>query len=58
MKAALGYASLAIGASAAVVGICALIAGLRLHDALLLRVGRRCVFVVLGAALAAAGIME
>jgi cytochrome c-type biogenesis protein CcmF len=58
VKAALGYTSLAIGASAAVVGICALIAGLRLHDSLLLRVGRRCVFVVLGAALAAAGIME
>ncbi len=58
MKAALGYASLAIGASAAVVGISALIAGLRLHDALLLRVGRRCVFVVLAAAVAAAGIME
>ena len=43
---------------AAVVGITALLAGLALHDALLLRFGRRCVFVVLGAALAAAGVME
>jgi cytochrome c-type biogenesis protein CcmF len=58
MKAALGYASLAIGAGATVVGISALIAGLRLHDAMLLRLGRRCVFVVLAAAIAAAGIME
>jgi cytochrome c-type biogenesis protein CcmF len=58
LKAALGYASIAVGAGASVVGICALIAGLRMHDALLLRVGRRCVFVVLAAALAAVGVME
>jgi len=41
-----------------VVGICALIAGLRSHDELLLRIGRRCIFVVLAAALVAAGAME
>jgi cytochrome c-type biogenesis protein CcmF len=58
VKAALGYAAIAVGASAAVVGIAALVAGLRLHDAMLLRVGRRAVFVVLGAAVAAAGVME
>jgi len=58
VKAVLGYAAIAIGASASVVGIAALVAGLRMHDALLLRVGRRTVFVVLGAAVAAAGIME
>jgi cytochrome c-type biogenesis protein CcmF len=58
VKAVLGYAAIAIGASASVVGIAALVAGLRMHDALLLRVGRRAVFVVLGAAIAAAGVME
>jgi cytochrome c-type biogenesis protein CcmF len=58
VKAALGYSAIAIGASASVVGIAALVAGLRLQDAMLLRVGRRSVFVVLGAALAAAGVME
>src|SRR5436305_1173609 len=57
-KAALGYAAIAFGAGASVVGISALIAGLRLQDPVLLRVGRRCAFVVLGAALAAAGVME
>ncbi|MFI5046891.1 MAG: heme lyase CcmF/NrfE family subunit [Acidimicrobiia bacterium] len=58
MKAALGYAALAVGAGACVVGISALVAGLRTRDAMLLRLGRRCVFVVLGAAIAAAGVME
>jgi len=58
VKAALGYAAIAIGASASVVGITALVAGLRMHDAMLFRVGRRAVFVVLGAAIAAAGVME
>ena len=48
----------AFGAGASVVGITALLAGLQLHDAFLLRFGRRCVFVVLLAALAAAGVME
>jgi cytochrome c-type biogenesis protein CcmF len=58
VKAALGYAAIAVGASAAVVGIAASIAGLRMRDATLVKIGRRAVFVVLGAALAAAGVME
>lgn len=58
MKAALGYSAIAIGASAAVVGISAMAAGLRVRDPVLLRIGRRAVFVVLGAAFAAAGVME
>jgi cytochrome c-type biogenesis protein CcmF len=58
VKAVLGYGALALGASAAIVGITALIAGLRMHDALLLKVGRRCVFVVLAMAVVAAGVME
>ncbi len=58
MKAALGYAAVAFGAGASVVGITALLAGLQLRDAFLLRFGRRCVFAVLLAALAAAGVME
>ena len=58
MKAALGYSAIFIGAGASVVGISALIAGLRMRDALLLRIGRRCVFVVFAAAIAAAGVME
>jgi hypothetical protein len=43
VKAALGYASIVLGAGASVVGITALLAGLQLHDAFLLRFGRRCV---------------
>src|SRR5215510_9787554 len=58
MKAALGYAALAVGAGACIVGISALIAGVRMRDPVLLRVGRRCVFGVLIAALLAAGVME
>src|SRR3954471_24286479 len=58
MKAALGYAAVAFGAGAAVFGICALLAGLQLRDEFLLRFGRRCVYVVLIAAIAAAGVME
>ena len=58
MKAALGYAAVAFGAGAAVVGITALLAGLQLRDRFLLRFGRRCVFAVLLAAVVAAGVME
>ncbi len=58
MKAALGYAAVAFGAGASVVGITALLAGLQLRDKFLLRFGRRCVFAVFVAALAAAGVME
>jgi cytochrome c-type biogenesis protein CcmF len=47
-----------VGAGAAVVGITSLLAGLRLRDQKLLRIGRRSVFVVLAAAVAAAGVME
>ena len=47
MKAALGYASVAFGAGAAVIGITALLAGLQLRDAFFLRFGRRCVYAVL-----------
>ncbi|HEY3671016.1 MAG TPA: heme lyase CcmF/NrfE family subunit [Acidimicrobiia bacterium] len=58
MKAALGYAAVAFSGGAAVVGITALLAGLQLHDAFLLRFGRRCVYAVLIFAVAAAGVME
>jgi cytochrome c-type biogenesis protein CcmF len=58
VKAALGYGAVAFGAGAAVVGITALLAGLQLRDATLLRFGRRCVFGVFLAALVAAGAME
>jgi cytochrome c-type biogenesis protein CcmF len=58
MKAAIGYAALVVGAGACVVGISTLIAGVRMQDAVLLRLGRRCVFCVLLAAVIAAGAME
>jgi cytochrome c-type biogenesis protein CcmF len=58
MKAALGYAALAVGAGACVVGICALVAGIRTRDAMLLRLGRRCVFAVAATAVVAVGVME
>jgi cytochrome c-type biogenesis protein CcmF len=58
VKAALGYASVAFGAGAAVIGITALLAGLQLKDAALLRFGRRCSYGVLVFAVAAAGVME
>ena len=58
MKAALGYGALAVGAGASTIGICALIAGWRLADPKLLRIGRRCVFVVFAASIAAAAVME
>ena len=58
MKAALGYAAVAFGAGFALIGITALLVGLQLRDAAFLRFGRRCVYAVLVAALAAAGVME
>jgi cytochrome c-type biogenesis protein CcmF len=58
VKAALGYAAVAFGGGAAVIGITALLVGLQLRDPFFLRFGRRCVYVVLTAALAAAGVME
>ncbi|MGQ0804311.1 MAG: heme lyase CcmF/NrfE family subunit [Actinomycetota bacterium] len=58
MRAALGVLALAVGTSAAVLGIATLGLGLRRGDERLLRSGRRYVFVVLGAAALAAGAME
>ena len=58
MRAALGTLAVAIGAGAAIVGIAALLLGLRRADASLLALGRRCVWVVLAAAVAAVGVME
>ena len=58
MRAALGYGAVAFGAAASVVGITALILGLQIRDAFMLRLGRRSMYVVLVAALLAAGVME
>lgn len=58
MRAALGVLSIAVGTSAAVLGIATLGLGLRRHDDQLLRNGRRYVFVVLGAAVVAVLVME
>jgi cytochrome c-type biogenesis protein CcmF len=57
-KAVLGVLALAVGASASVLGIATLGLGLQRKDARLLRLGRRYVFVVLIAAVLAAGAME
>ena len=58
MRAALGVLALAVGTSAAVLGIATLGLGLRRGDERLLRNGRRYVFVVLAAAALAAAAME
>jgi cytochrome c-type biogenesis protein CcmF len=58
VKAALGYAAVAFGAGASVVGITALLAGLQLRDATLITIGRRCVYAVLLFAIGAAAVME
>jgi cytochrome c-type biogenesis protein CcmF len=58
VKAALGVLALAVGTSAAVLGIATVGLGLRRGDERLLRAGRRYVFVVLAAAVAAAAVME
>ncbi|MEX2100049.1 MAG: heme lyase CcmF/NrfE family subunit, partial [Acidimicrobiia bacterium] len=58
MKASLGVLALALGASAAVLGIAFLGRGLQRHDEALLRTGRRFVFGVLIAAVLAVGAME
>jgi len=58
MTAALGVLSIAAAASACVVGITLLGLGLQRRDARLLRMGRRSVFVLLVAAIAAVGMME
>jgi cytochrome c-type biogenesis protein CcmF len=58
MKVALGVLALALGASASLLGIGTLALGLRRHDPRLLRLGRRYVFAVLGAAVLAVVAME
>jgi cytochrome c-type biogenesis protein CcmF len=58
MKAQLGYAMLAIGSAAAVLGVATLGAGIRLHRPALLQLARRYVFVVLVASLGAFAVME
>ncbi len=58
MKAALGYGALVWGAAACVLGITALGLGLRRHDDRLLELGRRFVFAVFLAAIAATLVME
>ena len=59
MKAVLGYAGVGLGFSAAVTGILVLLVGLRRGgDARLFATGRKLVWLVLGGALLAAGMME
>jgi cytochrome c-type biogenesis protein CcmF len=58
LKAALGFAGVSIGFSAAVLGILTLAVGLRRRDPRMLESGRRFVFMVLFGALVAAGAME
>ncbi|MGH9041448.1 MAG: heme lyase CcmF/NrfE family subunit [Acidimicrobiia bacterium] len=58
MRAALGFAGIALGFSAAVLGVATLAAGLRRHDARLLATGRRFALIVLTGAVVAAGAME
>jgi cytochrome c-type biogenesis protein CcmF len=58
VKHVLGTLALWVGWCGAVVGVTLLLSGLVLHDQRRMRAGRRCVFVVLFGALAAAGIME
>jgi cytochrome c-type biogenesis protein CcmF len=58
VKASLGVLALAVGASSALLGIAVLLRGLVKRDEALLVLGRRFVFGVLLAAIAAAGVME
>ncbi|MGH7357396.1 MAG: heme lyase CcmF/NrfE family subunit, partial [Candidatus Rokuibacteriota bacterium] len=58
MKAALGVMAVAAGTGAAAVGVCVLATGLARGNVELLRLGRRFVFAVLAAAIAAALVME
>ena len=58
MRAQLGYAMLAIGTAAAVLGVATLGAGIHLHRPALLRLARRYVIVVLAAAVGAFVVME
>jgi len=58
VRAALGYGAVAFGAAASLVGITSLLLGLQVRDPFMLRLGRRCMYVVLLAALLAAAVME
>ncbi|MGH8973979.1 MAG: heme lyase CcmF/NrfE family subunit, partial [Acidimicrobiia bacterium] len=58
MRAALGFAGVTLGFSAAVIGVAVLGAGLRRHDQRLLESGRRFTLLVLAGAVVAAGAME
>jgi cytochrome c-type biogenesis protein CcmF len=58
MRAALGILGIALGAGASAVGVFLLGLGIRRRNAELVRAGRRCVFVVLGAAILAVAAME
>ncbi|MGH9037686.1 MAG: heme lyase CcmF/NrfE family subunit, partial [Acidimicrobiia bacterium] len=58
MRAALGFAGIALGFSAAVIGVAVLATGLRRHDPRLLESGRRFSLLVLAGAVVAAGAME
>jgi cytochrome c-type biogenesis protein CcmF len=58
VRAQLGYAMLAIGTAAAVLGVATLGAGIHLHRPSLLRTARRYVIVVLAAAVGAFAVME
>jgi cytochrome c-type biogenesis protein CcmF len=58
VRAALGFAGIALGFSAAVIGVAVLATGLRRHDPRLLASGRRFTLLVLAGAVVAAGAME
>jgi cytochrome c-type biogenesis protein CcmF len=58
VKAALGFAGIALGFSAAVIGVAVLGMGLRRHDPRLLESGRRFTLLVLAGAVVAAAAME
>jgi cytochrome c-type biogenesis protein CcmF len=58
VRAALGILGIALGAGASAVGVFLLGLGLKRRNVELIRAGRRCVFVVLGAALLAVAAME
>ncbi len=58
MRAALGILGIALGVGASAVGVLLLALGIARKDVELVRAGRRCVFVVLAAAVIAVGAME
>jgi cytochrome c-type biogenesis protein CcmF len=58
VRAALGILGIALGAGASAVGVFLLGLGIRRQNTELIRAGRRCVFVVLGAAILAVAAME